>query len=101
VADWIYFIHPPRENFAATMTDAEQECWGRHFARLQQLLADGTLVLAGPTLGPVNTGIAVIEAPDEEAARAIMNADPTIAEGFATGELRPIRTTQLRGRDTG
>jgi uncharacterized protein YciI len=101
VAEWIYFIHPPRENFAATMTDAERECWGRHFERLQQLLADRTLILAGPTLGPVNTGIAVIEAPDEDAAREIMNADPTIAEGFATGELRPFRASLLRGRETG
>lgn len=23
MADWIYFIHPPRENFAETMTDEE------------------------------------------------------------------------------
>ena len=99
MAEWIYFIHPSRENFAATMTDAEQECWGRHFARLQQLLADGTLVLAGPTLGTVNTGVAIIEAPDEDAARQIMNADPTIAEGFATGELREFRVSLLRGRD--
>ena len=97
---WIYFIHPPRENFAATMTDAEKEAWGRHFVRLQDLLADGTLVLAGPTLGTVNTGVAIIEAPTEEAARQIMNADPTIAEGFAKGELRPFRVSLLRGRDS-
>jgi uncharacterized protein YciI len=81
------------------MTAAEQEAWGRHFARLQQLLADGTLVLAGPTLGTANTGVAVFEAPDEDAARAVMNADPTIAEGFASGELQPFRVSLLRGRD--
>ena len=23
MAEWIYFLHPPRENFAATMTDEE------------------------------------------------------------------------------
>jgi uncharacterized protein YciI len=99
VAEWIYFIHPPRENFAETMTDAEQEAWSRHFARLKRLLAEGTLVLAGPTLGSVNTGIAVIEAPDEGAARQLMNEDPAIAEGFACGELREFRVSLLRGRD--
>jgi uncharacterized protein YciI len=99
VAEWIYFIHPPRENFAATMTDEEQVAWGVHFERLQRLLAEGTLVMAGPTLGAVNTGIAVIEAPDEETARRIMEEDPAIAGGFARGELRPFRLSLLRGRD--
>jgi uncharacterized protein YciI len=99
VSEWIYFIHPPRENFAATMTDEEREVWGVHFERLQQMLAEGTLVLAGPTLGRVNTGICVIEAADEDAARAIMEADPAIAGGYARGELRPFRVSLLRGRD--
>jgi uncharacterized protein YciI len=99
MAEWIYFIHPPRENFAATMTDEERAAWGVHFERLQRLLADGTLVLAGPTLGPVNTGIAVFEAPDEDAARRIMEEDPAIAGGFARGELRPFQLSLLRGRD--
>jgi uncharacterized protein YciI len=97
--EWIYFIHPPREDFAATMTDAEQAVWGEHFERLQRLLADGTLVLAGPTLGRKNTGIAIIEAPDEDAARRLMEEDPAIASGFAEGELRPFRLSLLRGRD--
>jgi uncharacterized protein YciI len=97
--EWIYFIHPSRDDFAATMTDEERAAWGVHFERLQRLLADGTLVLAGPTLGSVNTGIAVIEAPDEDAARRIMDEDPAIAGGFARGELRPFRVSLLRGRD--
>jgi uncharacterized protein YciI len=99
VAEWIYFIHPPRANFAATMTDEEQAAWRAHFERLRGLLAEGTLVMAGPTLGAVNTGIAVIEAPDEETARRIMEEDPAIAGGFARGELRPFRLSLLRGRD--
>jgi uncharacterized protein len=70
VSEWIYFLHPPRENFAATMTDDEQAVFAEHFARLQRLLAEGTLVMAGPTLGPTNTGIAVIEATDEATAHA-------------------------------
>jgi uncharacterized protein YciI len=57
------------------------------------------LILAGPTLGSVNTGVAIIEAPDEPAARALMAADPAIRSGVATGELRPFRVSLLRGRD--
>ncbi len=55
--------------------------------------------MAGPTLGHINTGLAVIEAPDEAAARGIMEEDPTIAGGYATGELREFRVSLLRGRD--
>ncbi|CAB4698360.1 MAG: hypothetical protein F2667_04180 [Actinobacteria bacterium] len=96
---WIYLLHPPRPDFASTMTEQEASVFAEHFAHLQQLLADGVLVLAGPTLGEVNTGITVFEAVDESAARAIMESDPAIARGVVTGELREIRVSLLRGRD--
>jgi hypothetical protein len=44
-------------------------------------------------------GIAIFEAPDEAAALRFMDEDPVIAGRFATGELRPFRTSSLRGRD--
>jgi uncharacterized protein YciI len=97
MAEWIYFIHAPREDFVTTMTDEERQVWAVHFERLKRLLAEGTLILAGPTLGPVNTGICIFEADDEPAARRIMEEDPTIASGIATGELRPFRVALLRG----
>jgi uncharacterized protein YciI len=46
----------------------------------------------------VNTGITVIEAEDEDAARAVMAADPAVASGVMTAELRPMRVAFLRGR---
>jgi len=101
VSEWIYFIHPPRQDFAATMTADEKAAWSVHFERFRRMLAEGTLILVGPTLGATNTGIAIFEAPDEAAARRIMEEDPTIAGGFATGELRPFRVSLLRGRDAG
>ena len=73
--------------------------WDTHFARLRQLLADGVMILVGPTLGPVNTGIAVFEAEDEAQARRIMEDDPAITSGIASGELRPFVVALLRGRD--
>lgn len=98
MSEWIYFIHPPREDFADTMTPEEEEVWGRHFIRFQRMLAEGTLILAGPTLGRRNTGIAILEAGSEEEARRLMEDDPVIAEGFAEGELRPFVVSLLRGR---
>jgi uncharacterized protein YciI len=99
VTEWIYFIHSPRENFAATMTADEKTVWAEHFERLQQLLASGRLVLAGPTLGTVNTGLVIFDAPDEQAARRVMEDDPVIRGGYAPGEIRPFRVSLLRGRD--
>ena len=99
MAEWIYFIHPPREDFAATMTDEELAVWSVHFERFERLLAEGTIILVGPTLGPTNTGITIFEAPDEAAARRIMDDDPVLAGGYARGELRPFRVSLMRGRD--
>ncbi len=99
MSEWIYFIHPPREDFAATMTAEEQAAWSRHFARFERMLADGSLILVGPTLGRINTGIAIFEAADEAAARRLMDEDPAISGGFATGELRPFRVSLMRGRE--
>lgn len=99
MAEWIYFLHAPRENFAETMTEAEVEAWGRHFERLERMRDEGILILAGPTLGSINTGITIFEAPDEVAAQTIVDEDPAILAGFARGELRPFRVSLLRGRD--
>jgi len=98
MSEWIYFIHPPRSDFAATMTEEERDVWGVHFERFERMLAEGSIILVGPTLGSTNTGIAIFEAPDEDAARRIMDEDPVIAGGFARGELRPFRVSLMRGR---
>jgi uncharacterized protein YciI len=90
VSEWVYFLHPPRENFAATMTDDERAVWQRHFEWLGELLREGRLVLAGPTGGAINTGIAIFEAADEDSARRTVSQDPVTQAGFARGELRPF-----------
>lgn len=99
MGQWMYFIHPPREDFAATMSADEKAVFASHWERLKRLYAEGTLILAGPTLGRTNTGIAVIEAPDEQTAHRLMAEDPTIASGLCRGELREFRVALLRGRD--
>lgn len=80
MAEWIYFIHPPREDFAATMTAAKQDAWARHWDRIRRLYAEGSVVLVGPTL------VGCLEDADP----GVVAADPAIAEGFARGELRPF-----------
>ena len=70
MAEWIYVLHPPRDDFAATMTDEERAVWDTHFTRLKRLLDEGVMILVGPTLGRINTGIAVFEAEDDHSAPA-------------------------------
>ena len=99
MAEWLYLIHPPREDFVETITPDEVAIMQEHSENLARLLAEGVLILAGPTYGRDNTGIAVIEADDEEAARAVMMADPAVTSGLMRPELREMRVGFLRGRD--
>ena len=96
--EWVYFLHPPRENFAATMTDAEGALWGQHFQWLDGLFAERVIVVVGASGGPQNTGIAIFEAPDEQAARELVSQDPVTRAGYAEGELRPFQIGLLRGQ---
>lgn len=96
---WVCFLHPPRERFVETITEDEAAIMQTHAGYLDQLLQDGVLVLAGPTFGDVNTGISIFDADDEDAARALMLADPAVQAGLMTPELRPMRVSFLRGRD--
>jgi uncharacterized protein YciI len=93
MAEWIYFLHPPRDDFAATISDDEERKFDEHFEYLKDLLAQGTLILSGPTLGTVNTGIAIFRAPDEATAEKIMRADPVVRDGVVRGELRGYRVS--------
>ncbi len=97
--DWIYFLHPPRDDFAATMTEEEGAAWQRHFEWVDKLFKQGSVVLVGVTGGLVNTGIAIFEASSEEAAREAVAKDPAAAGGYARGELRPFDLALLQGRN--
>ena len=97
--EWIYIIHPPRENFAKTMTKVEEEVWSRHWQRAKRLYLEGSIIVMGPSLGSNNLGICIFEAPDEAAARKFMEEDPAISSGVGHGELQPYRVSLLRGRD--
>ncbi len=99
MAEWLYLIHPPREDFVETITPDEIAIMQEHSENLARMLADGVLILAGPTYGRDNIGVAVIEAPDEDAARAIMMRDPAVTSGLMEPELREMRVGFLRGRD--
>jgi uncharacterized protein YciI len=98
MAEFICILTPPRQTFVDDITDEEREIMSRHFRYLQGLLAEGRLVLAGPSLGPV-FGVSVLEADDIQEARRIVDADPAVSSGLQTAEVSPFRVSLLRGRD--
>jgi uncharacterized protein YciI len=97
--EWILFMHPERDDFMATMTEAECAAFEAHALWLRGLLADGVLIAAGPCLGRTNTGIAIFEAPDRQTAQHIVAEEPVTGAGYMRPELRPYRLGLLRGRD--
>lgn len=54
----------------------------------ERALADGMLILVGPTLGRKNTGIAIFEAPDGEAARRFMGE--ASSQGVREGRIATV-----------
>ncbi|MGB5793503.1 YciI family protein, partial [Poseidonibacter sp.] len=70
----------------------------RHFLKLQDLLAEDKLILAGKTLGlDINTfGVVILEVSSEGEALEIMHSDPAVAEGIMTGELFPYKVALMK-----
>ncbi|GAB2443011.1 YciI family protein [Nocardia tengchongensis] len=98
MAEWIFFMHPPRDNFIATMTADERSAFAAHRDWLARLDTAGVLLVAGPTLGTVNTGVGIFTADDEASARRIIADEPVTSGGFMRGDLRPIQLGYLNPR---
>ena len=79
-------------------TEKEEAIVGRHFEKLQGLLEEGKLILAGKTdgLDEKTFGIVILEVDSEEEARSIMENDPTVAEGIMKAELFPYRVALMK-----
>lgn len=96
---WLYLLRlVPRLHADSAWTKDDERIVGEHFRRLQRLTAEGVVILAGRTLeaGDRTFGLVVFEAADEAAARALMEADPTVAAGVMTATLHPYAVALLR-----
>jgi len=88
----------PRLYADSAWTKADDTVLKRHFARFQDATKSGQLILAGRTSesGDKTFGIAIFEAPDEDAARKFMQEDPDVAGGLMTAELHPFAVALQR-----
>ena len=96
---WCYVLRPVRLGLLTEPTERERDVVSAHFAHLERLLADGKLVLAGPSEAGEDTfGIVILEGDEDEARRAMAD-DPAVVNGVMTARLQPFRIALLRGRD--
>ena len=79
-------------------TEKEEKIVGKHFVKLQGLLQEGKLVLAGKTEGldEKTFGIVILEVESEEEALSIMKTDPAVAEGIMEAKLYPYKVALIR-----
>jgi uncharacterized protein len=88
----------PRLHADSAWTKEDSAALERHFTRFQDAAKSGQLILAGRTSEPGDKtfGIAIFEAPDEDAARKFMQEDPAVAGGLMTAELHPFAVALQR-----
>jgi uncharacterized protein YciI len=94
MAHYLYRIQPTRPAMLTEGPTGEEEAIiGQHFAYLQDLTAQGVVILAGRTLNtdPNGLGIVIFHAADDEAAHALMTNDPAVRQGVMHAELFPFR----------
>lgn len=83
---------PPRPTFGIDMTEAERALMVAHAAYVKTFFDTGQVLAFGPVMSAEGAiGIALLEFPDEAAARAFLDQDPTLTAGLMRYELSPMR----------
>ena len=94
--EYLYLIHPYRDEFYHSPTPQETRTMEEHFEYLKQATDAGTVLLAGPCLDDT-FGLIVFHAENEQAANAFLFSDPAVQNNVMAAELHPMRVS-LRGR---
>lgn len=98
--EWLYVLRPTRiEMVTESATEEESRIVGEHFQYLKRLTEVGVAVLMGRTQNndEDTMGLVIFRAPDEAAARALMENDPAVKNGVMSARLYPYRIA-LHGR---
>jgi len=109
---WCYFIKPARDGLLEQQTEDEQKALRGHVQHITKLLNADTLLVAGPCppkpvihpggensvmLDLPTPGIVIFKAPDEHAARNIMQSDPAVKAGVFKATLRRFHRSFWNG----
>lgn len=97
---FIYVLHlVPKFLDLKNWSDADNKAVGEHFARLQKMQKEGSLILAGKTDNWDETmfGIVVYEADSFDKAKEIADTDPAVVAGVMTVQTFPYKVALMRG----
>jgi uncharacterized protein len=93
---WFIRLIPPRPTFDKDMTDAEGTLMQQHYVYWKDLFEKGVCLFGGPVLDPKGVyGVLAIRAADEEEARSIASADPSVKAGLNRIEVAEIKIAFL------
>jgi uncharacterized protein len=99
MSHFVYRLIPPRPTFAADMTEAEQATMGEHSAYWTDLFVGGSVAVFGVVLDQAGAwGLAVVEADEEDAVRAIAADDPAIKTGLCSFDIGVMPDPSVRPR---
>lgn len=101
---FLYQIQPTRPAMLTDgPTEQEAEIVGQHFAYLQKLTKEGTVLLAGRTLNTDRSsfGLVIFQAESEKAAQAIVDHDPAVKQQVMNATLFPYRIALANITTTG
>jgi uncharacterized protein YciI len=86
-------IEPTRTGFTLqNMTADESRLANQHVQYLMSLLDSGKLSLAAQVFDPKGLwGIVIVNAPDADTARALLDGDPMVKANMFRGEVIPVR----------
>lgn len=95
--NFVYVLRPAGTLNVMEPDAAQSIILREHFAYLQGLLQNGTLLLAGPATDGA-FGLVIFHAPDEASAREIMLNDPAVQGALMDASLHPYRVSLLAGQ---
>ncbi|MBS1856052.1 MAG: hypothetical protein JST11_11850 [Acidobacteria bacterium] len=86
-------LDPTRPGFTLqNMTPEEVRLGGQHVQYLKSLFDSGKLSLAGQVFDAKGLwGMVIVNAPDEQTARALLEGDPSVKAKMFRGEVMPLR----------
>lgn len=85
---YMYRLHPPRPDFASTMSETEAQAMAEHAGYWSALMAEGKVLLFTPVPDPAGDwGMAIVLAPDNETVEGYSQTDPAVTSGVATSSV--------------
>lgn len=80
---WLVRTIPPRPTFDKDMSPSEQKLMEDHYAYWKSRFEEGVCVFGGPVFDPKGVyGVLAVRAANEDEARAIAAADPSVKAGL-------------------